>query len=101
MHTALPKLPPDAIPELAAYFGEAWGNRSRIDYGSGMELNFLCWMICLERLGVVQESDHRALVIKVFWRCVRRCLKGSHPIRSLIHREDMSRSCEFFSRRIG
>lgn len=26
--------------------------------------------ICLERLGVVQESDHAALVIRVFWRCV-------------------------------
>jgi len=26
--------------------------------------------ICLEHLGVVQESDHKALVIKVFWRCV-------------------------------
>lgn len=70
LHSALTNLPEDAIPELAAYFGEAWGNRSRIDYGSGMELNFLCWMICLERLGVVQESDHVALVIKVFWRCV-------------------------------
>lgn len=26
--------------------------------------------ICLERLGVVQESDHTALVTRVFWRCV-------------------------------
>ena len=26
--------------------------------------------ICLEHLGVVQESDHKALVTKVFWRCV-------------------------------
>lgn len=26
--------------------------------------------ICLEQLGVVQESDHAALVIKVFWRLV-------------------------------
>ncbi|KZT65205.1 Phosphotyrosyl phosphatase activator [Daedalea quercina L-15889] len=68
LHTALPNLPEAAIPELVVYFGEAWGNRTRIDYGSGMELNFLCWLICLERLGVVQESDHVALVIRVFWR---------------------------------
>ena len=26
--------------------------------------------ICLERLGVVEESDHKALVIRVFWRYV-------------------------------
>ncbi|TFY53544.1 hypothetical protein EVJ58_g9396, partial [Rhodofomes roseus] len=71
LYTNLPNLPDAAIPELAVYFGESWGNRSRIDYGSGMELNFLCWIICLERLGVVQESDHMALVIRVFWRYVQ------------------------------
>ena len=67
---------------MVAYFGEAWGNRSRIDYGSGMELNFLCWMICLERLGVVQESDHVALVIRAFWRCVCSQLEGLHERQS-------------------
>ncbi|KZT04953.1 Phosphotyrosyl phosphatase activator [Laetiporus sulphureus 93-53] len=68
LHTKLPGLSQQAIPELAVYFGESWGNRTRIDYGSGMELNFLCWLICLERLGIVQESDHVALVIRVLWR---------------------------------
>lgn len=34
----------DAIDEIATYFEEAWGNEERIDYGSGMELNFLCWL---------------------------------------------------------
>ncbi|KAE8238477.1 hypothetical protein A4X13_0g8494, partial [Tilletia indica] len=29
-----------ARAELKAYFDEAWGNARRIDYGSGMELNF-------------------------------------------------------------
>ncbi|KAH9000644.1 Phosphotyrosyl phosphatase activator [Lactarius hatsudake] len=60
-----------AIPEVSGYFVESWGNRTRIDYGSGMELNFLCWLLCLERLGVVHESDHVALVIRVFWRYVQ------------------------------
>jgi len=61
-----------------------------MDYGSGMELNFLCWLcvlgshlflcalclpdchcrICLEQLGVVRESDYAALVVKVFWKLV-------------------------------
>ena len=26
--------------------------------------------ICLERLGIINEDDHAALVIRVFWRCV-------------------------------
>ncbi|EGO01354.1 hypothetical protein SERLA73DRAFT_179537 [Serpula lacrymans var. lacrymans S7.3] len=68
MHENLPNLPSQDIPEVSGYLIEAWGNRTRIDYGSGMELNFLCWLICLERLKVVEERDHIALVIKVFWR---------------------------------
>ncbi|KAJ7745425.1 Phosphotyrosyl phosphatase activator [Mycena maculata] len=70
LHETLP-LPSAARSEVGTYFVEAWGNRTRIDYGSGMELNFLCWLICLERLGVLQASDHTALVVRVFWRYIR------------------------------
>ncbi|KAI0298346.1 Phosphotyrosyl phosphatase activator [Multifurca ochricompacta] len=71
LHESLPALPADAITEVSGYFCESWGNRTRIDYGSGMELNFLCWLICLDRLGVVQESDRVALVNKVFWKYIQ------------------------------
>ncbi|TFK52855.1 Phosphotyrosyl phosphatase activator [Heliocybe sulcata] len=71
LHASLPNLPADAIPEISVYFCESWGNRTRIDYGSGMELNFLCWLICLERLGVISTTDHTADVVKVFWRYVQ------------------------------
>ncbi|KAF7331629.1 F-box domain-containing protein [Mycena kentingensis (nom. inval.)] len=70
LHESLP-IPAEAREEVAAYFIESWGNRTRIDYGSGMELNFLCWLMCLERLGALQASDHTALVIRVFWRYLR------------------------------
>ncbi|KAI0795727.1 hypothetical protein C8Q75DRAFT_711860 [Abortiporus biennis] len=70
LHETLPNLPVEAIPEVSVYFCESWGNRTRIDYGSGMELNFLCWMICLDHLGVVEKSDYVALVIRVFWRYI-------------------------------
>lgn len=33
-----------ARQELAVYFYESFGNAKRIDYGSGMELNFVCWL---------------------------------------------------------
>ncbi|KZO99181.1 Phosphotyrosyl phosphatase activator [Calocera viscosa TUFC12733] len=71
LHKKIAGVPNEAIPELSVYFGESWGNRTRIDYGSGMELNFLCWLICLEKLGVLKQSDDRAVVIKLFWRYIQ------------------------------
>ena len=45
LHRRLPNLDnSEYIPELGVYLQESWGNRTRVDYGSGMELNFLCWL---------------------------------------------------------
>ncbi len=44
LHALIPNLAPEHIPELSAYFSESWGNRTRVDYGSGMELNLICWL---------------------------------------------------------
>lgn len=43
-HTEILGLNEEQSKEIGRYFCEAWGNRTRIDYGSGHELNFLCWM---------------------------------------------------------
>ncbi|KAJ7476996.1 Phosphotyrosyl phosphatase activator [Mycena galericulata] len=69
LHETL-SIPASARGEVGTYFTESWGSRTRIDYGSGMELNFLCWLMCLERLGALQASDHTALVVRVFWRYI-------------------------------
>ncbi|CAE7105473.1 unnamed protein product [Rhizoctonia solani] len=68
LHNNIPTIPQAAIPEISIYLQECWGNRARIDYGSGMELNFLCWLFCLEKLGVLTPEDHPALVLRVFWK---------------------------------
>ncbi|CAE6510246.1 unnamed protein product [Rhizoctonia solani] len=70
LHDGIPSIPRAAIPEISIYLQECWGNRARIDYGSGMELNFLCWLFCLEKLGVLTTEDHPALVLRVFWKYI-------------------------------
>lgn len=37
------------VIELSCYFKEAFGNRTRIDYGTGHELAFVAWMCCLAK----------------------------------------------------
>lgn len=44
LHEQIPGFDKAYTAELSAYFVESWGNRTRVDYGSGMELNFLCWL---------------------------------------------------------
>lgn len=54
------------VAELATYLKESWGNRTRIDYGSGHELNFVSFLLALKQLGILSETDHKALVLRVF-----------------------------------
>ncbi|KIM28183.1 hypothetical protein M408DRAFT_144083 [Serendipita vermifera MAFF 305830] len=70
LHSKIPGLSPTSIVEVSVYFEEAWGNRTRVDYGSGMELNFLCWLMCLDKLGVLKKEDDIAVVTRVFWRYI-------------------------------
>lgn len=61
-------LPKEAIPEVSKYFVECWGNRKRIDYGTGHEASFLAWLYCFDKLGLIKEEDYKAVVIKVFFK---------------------------------
>lgn len=91
--TLMAAIAPGSATELAVYFAESWGDRSRIDYGLGHELNFLCVFFCLDKLQVVSEADYAALVVKVFTKymeVMRRLQKtywlepaGSHGVWGL------------------
>ena len=37
----------NATRELSQYINYSFGDPTRIDYGSGHELNFLCFLLCL------------------------------------------------------
>ena len=54
------------IAEVSTYLARALGSRARIDYGSGHELNFALWLLCLWRAAVVPASSFAALGLLVF-----------------------------------
>ncbi|KAK4160946.1 rotamase PTPA-2 [Cladorrhinum sp. PSN259] len=65
--SSFPQPPPeDSIPEIQTYLLHSFGNRARIDYGSGHELNFFMYLLCLTQLRVLAPSDFPALVLRVF-----------------------------------
>jgi len=67
-HLQLGVTPNEAITEISTYFLQSFGNRTRIDYGSGHELNFMLWLLCLYQLRIFTPSDFRPLVLRVFTR---------------------------------
>jgi serine/threonine-protein phosphatase 2A activator len=67
-HTELGIKSNEAIEEVSTYFLQSFGNRTRIDYGSGHELNFMLWLLCLYQLRIITPSDFRPLVLRVFTR---------------------------------
>lgn len=69
-HSQLGLTDPSAISEVSTYLHNSFGNRSRIDYGSGHELNFIMWLLCLNRLSILSESTFPVLTLIVFPRYV-------------------------------
>ncbi|KAG5418118.1 RRD2 [Candida metapsilosis] len=82
-----------ALIETSTYLTNSWGDRTRIDYGSGHELNFICFLLCLYKLGIIKQEDFPALILQVFtkYMSTMRCLQrtywlepaGSHGVWGL------------------
>ncbi|EGG19826.1 serine/threonine-protein phosphatase 2A regulatory subunit B' [Cavenderia fasciculata] len=56
----------DAIQELSPYLLDSLGNQTRLDYGTGHELHFVCWLYCLRKIDVLTSTDEIASVLKIF-----------------------------------
>jgi serine/threonine-protein phosphatase 2A activator len=69
-HEAL-SIPPSATPEVSTYLANSFGSGTRIDYGSGHELNFVLWLLCLNRLTLLPQSTFPSLALVVFPRYMR------------------------------
>ena len=70
-HQSLGLSSSSAITETSTYLNHAFGNRARIDYGSGHELNFLVWLLCLNRLSLLPETLFPAVTLCVFPRYIK------------------------------
>jgi len=55
-----------ASVELGPYLLDAFGNSTRLDYGTGHELHFVAWTYCLRSIGVLTSEDELAIVTKIF-----------------------------------
>ncbi|KAF4554849.1 Serine/threonine-protein phosphatase 2A activator 2-like protein [Elsinoe fawcettii] len=64
-------VPKDAVKEVSTYLHQSFGNRTRIDYGSGHELNFAVWLLCLNRLSLLPQSIFQQVALIVFPRYFR------------------------------
>ncbi len=54
-----------ATAELLPYLKTSFGDPTRIDFGTGHETNFVIWLFCLHRIGVLTESD----LVEIVFRC--------------------------------
>jgi len=55
-----------SVVELRAYFIDSFGNNTRIDYGTGHEMCFVYFLICLYKLQLLTTQDQEATVHRIF-----------------------------------
>ena len=64
------KIPKNLILEIKPYFMDSFGNPFRMDYGTGHELNYLCFLYVLYKAGLFTEDDFPYLALNTFFKYV-------------------------------
>ena len=70
-HRTLGITSPSCIGEVSTYLQHSFGNRARIDYGSGHELNFIMWLLCLNRLSLLPPPTFPAVTLLLVPRYIK------------------------------
>lgn len=93
LSNAVPENMRAAVPELNVYFVESFGNATRIDYGTGHELSFVMFLMCLFKIGAIERKDEVAVGLRLFYQYLNFVRKlqvtyrmepaGSHGVWSL------------------
>ncbi|KAI9291495.1 Phosphotyrosyl phosphatase activator [Neoconidiobolus thromboides FSU 785] len=63
--------PKESIVEISKYLYDSFGDYNRIDYGTGHEVNFMCFLLCLKKLNLISEVDYPSLILKVFHQYIK------------------------------
>ncbi|CAF0924476.1 unnamed protein product [Didymodactylos carnosus] len=63
------------IIEIGPYLLDSFGNSTRLDYGTGHEMAFGLFLLCLCKIEALKEDDSKAIVLKLFNRYIELCRK--------------------------
>ncbi|XP_038046919.1 serine/threonine-protein phosphatase 2A activator-like [Patiria miniata] len=72
-----------AVRELKGYLNDGFGNATRIDYGSGHEMNYAAFLCCLYKLRVLTEAESMEVALGVF----KRYLEVTRRLQTWYHME--------------
>lgn len=68
LEQVLPTSKKNYLNELLQYLSEAFGNATRIDYGTGHELSFMFFMCALFKAEILLEQDIVSSALRLFKR---------------------------------
>lgn len=66
----VPKYNKDLALELKNYIFDCFGSYQRLDYGTGHELNFLCFLLILFCCGYYGEKDFSSVTVHLFFKYI-------------------------------
>ncbi|KRZ10465.1 Serine/threonine-protein phosphatase 2A activator [Trichinella zimbabwensis] len=64
---------PLLVNELKPYLTNSFGNSTRIDYGTGHEVSFLMFLLCLWKIGFFTDTCSAVLVLRIFDAYIKLC----------------------------
>lgn len=69
------------ISEFHGYLMDSFGSPVRLDYGSGHELHFFCWIVLLVQTQTITAEEYPAIILKVFKNYLFLCRKIQNVYR--------------------